>query len=562
MSSALRPAQRRFNELLFLPLGGAGEIGMNLYLYGLDDGRRRRWIMVDLGVKFGDERDPGIDVILPDTAIIEAERRNLLGIILTHAHEDHMGAVPWLWRRLRAPIYCTPFAAALVNGKLKEHGLLDEVNLNVVPMGARFDLGPFDIELVSVTHSLPEPSALAIRTPLGTVVHTGDWKLDRTPTIPPHLDEARMQEIGAEGVRAVVGDSTNVLREGFSPSESEVEENLARIIQASPGRVAITTFASHVGRLTSAIRAARATGREVVIAGRSMRNVIEAAKSVGLLQDVGTLLDEDAFGYLPRDKTLILCTGSQGEPRAVMSRIAEDTHANVALEAGDIAIFSSRVIPGNEKAIAAVVNSLAGRGVNVISGEDALVQTSGHPRQGEMKLLYDWLKPELVIPMHGEMRHLMRHQAFARECGIPESIAAVNGDLVRLAPGPAAIIDKLASGRLHVDGKLIVPSDGPVRPRRKLSFAGIVMVSLVLDEAGGLIGGPTLLSDGLPQHGATGEALDELLLDTAHQAISGMPRARRREDGPVADAVRMAVRRHADALWGKKPVCRVIVHRV
>jgi ribonuclease J len=413
-----------------------------------------------------------------------------------------------------------------------------------------------------VTHSLPEPNALAIRTPLGTVLHTGDWKLDRTPTIPPHLDEARMKEIGEEGVRAVVGDSTNVLREGFSPSESEVEATLTRIIADAPGRVAITTFASHVGRLTSAIRAARATGREVVTSGRSMRNVIEAAKSVGLLKDVGTLLEEDAFGYLPRDKTLILCTGSQGEPRAMMSRIAEDTHPRIALEAGDTAIFSSRVIPGNEKAVSAVVNALARRGIGIIAGEDALVQTSGHPRQGEMKLLYSWLKPEVVIPVHGEMRHLMRHESFARECGVPEAIAVVNGDLVRLAPGPAAIVDTVPAGRLHVDGKLIVPSDGPVRPRRKLAFAGIVMVSLVLDEAGGLVGDPTLIADGLPQHSATGETLDGLLLDVADQAISALPPARRREDAPVIEAVRIAVRRHADAVWGKKPVCRVVVHRV
>jgi ribonuclease J len=563
MSKPHRPIPRRFNELVFLPLGGAGEIGMNLYLYGLDDGRRRQWIMVDLGVKFGDERDPGIDVILPDTTFIETERRNLLGIILTHAHEDHMGAVPWLWRRLRAPVTCTPFAAELLKGKLREAGMLDEVKLNVVPMGARFDLGPFDIEFVSVTHSLPEPNALAIRTPLGTVVHTGDWKLDRQPTIPPHLDEARMREIGEEGVRAVVGDSTNVLREGFSPSESEVEKSLARIIKASPGRVAITTFASHVGRLTSAIRAARATGREVVTAGRAMRNVIEASRSVGLLKDVGTLLDEDAFGYLPRDKTLVLCTGSQGEPRAVMSRIAEDTHPNIALEAGDVAIFSSRVIPGNEKAVAAVVNSLAGRGIEIIGGEEALVQTSGHPRQGEIKLLYSWLKPEVVIPMHGEMRHLLRHELFALECGVPEAIVAVNGDLVRLAPGPAAVIDKVAAGRLHVDGKLIVPAvDGPVRPRRKLAFGGIVMVSLVLDDKGALVGGPTLVSDGLPQQSATDEDLNDLLLDIVDQAIFAMPPARRREDAPVVEIVRNAVRREADALWGKKPVCRVVVHRV
>ncbi|HUF43818.1 MAG TPA: ribonuclease J [Aestuariivirgaceae bacterium] len=563
MSKLHRSAPRRFTELVFLPLGGTGEIGMNCSLYGLGAGKRRQWIMVDLGVKFGDERDPGIDVILPDTGFIEADRRNLLGIVLTHAHEDHMGAAPWLWRKLRAPIYCTPFTAELLKGKLIEANLLDEVKLNVVPMGARFPLGPFDIEYVAVTHSLPEPNAIAIRTPLGTVVHTGDWKIDRQPTIPPDFDETRMREIGNEGVRAVVGDSTNVLREGFSPSESEVEASLARIIKTSPGRVAITTFASHVGRFTSAIRAARATGREVVMAGRAMRNVVEAARSVGLLKDSGPLLDEDAFGFLPRDKTLVLCTGSQGEPRAAMSRIAEDTHPNIALEAGDIAILSSRVIPGNEKAVAAVVNALAWRGVEIIGGEEALVQTSGHPRQGEIKLLYSWLKPEVVVPVHGEMRHLKRHESFARECGVAEAVAAVNGDVVRLAPGPAAIIDKVTAGRLHVDGKLIVPAlDGPAKLRRKLSYGGIVMVSLVLDEAGDLIGEPTILTDGLPRYSDMGEPFDASLLDKVDQAISAMPQARRREDGPVIEIARGAVRRQADALWGKKPVCRVVVHRV
>jgi ribonuclease J len=563
MTKLHRQSQRSFNELVFLPLGGAGEIGMNCYLYGLGDGRRRQWMMVELGVKFGDERDPGIDVILPDTAFIEAERRNLLGIVLTHAHEDHMGAVAWLWRRLRVPVYCTPFAAELLKGKFIEAGLLDEIKLNVVPMGARFPLGPFDIELVSVTHSMPEPNALAIRTPLGTVLHTGDWKLDRKPTIPPHFDETRMRQIGEEGVRAVVGDSTNVLREGFSPSESEVEASLAPIIKAAPGRVAITTFASNVGRLTSAIRAARATGREVVTAGRAMRNIIEAARAVGLLKDVGPLLDEDAVGYLPRDKTLILCTGSQGEPRAVMARIAEDSHPNIALEAGDVAIFSSRVIPGNENAVAAVVNSLAGRGIDIIGGDDALVQTSGHPRQGEMKLLYSWLKPEVVIPMHGEMRHLKGHESFARQCGVPEAVTAVNGDMVRLAPGPAAIIERGLAGRLHVDGKLIVPvADGPARLRRKLCYAGIVFVSLALDDHGDLVGEPAVVTDGLPQYSATEEPLDRLLLEIVDRAVSTMPRARRYEDGPVIELVRGAVRREADALWGKKPVCRVVVHRV
>lgn len=563
MSVAYSRGRPRSADLVFLPLGGAGEIGMNLYLYGLGDGRRRLWLMVDLGVKFGDERDPGIDIILPDTSFIESERRNLVGIVLTHAHEDHMGAVPWLWPRLRAPVYCTPFCAELLKGKLQEAGLLGEVKLNVVPMGARLQLGPFDVEYIAVTHSLPEPSALAIRTPAGTVVHTGDWKIDRRPPIPPLMDEARLQQIGQEGVRAVVGDSTNALREGHSPSESEVEASLTRIVRSARGRVAITTFASHVGRLTSAIRAARAAGREVVIAGRAMRTVTEAARIVGLLDDAGSLLDEEAFGYLPPERTLVLCTGSQGEPRAAMARIADDSHPNISLEPGDMAIFSSRTIPGNEKAIGAVVNQLAGRGIEVIGGEEALVQTSGHPRQDEIKLLYSWLRPELVVPMHGEMRHLKRHEAFARESGVAEAITVTNGQIARLAPAPAAIVDAAPAGRLHVDGRLIVPSvDGPARFRRKLAHVGIVVVSVVLDDRGELVDEPQIITDGLPREDAGGEALDGLLLDVVDQAVAAMPRARRYDDEPLIDLIRGAVRREAEALWGKKPICRVIVHRL
>ncbi|TMJ41400.1 MAG: ribonuclease J, partial [Alphaproteobacteria bacterium] len=469
-------AKKKFdhsNDLVLLPLGGVGEIGMNCYCYGIGPVENREWLMVDLGVKFGDETEPGIDIVLPELGTIISERRRLSGLVLTHAHEDHLGAVAWLWPQLRCPVYCTPFAAAILAGKLKERGLDEDVPVRIKAVGSRFAVGSFNLEFVSVTHSIPEPTAVLIETKQGRVLHSGDWKIDRTPVMGDHFDERRFREIGELGVDALVCDSTNVLRQGFSVSEAEVSASLWRIVAEAKGRIAITTFASHVERISSAVAAARKAGREVVIAGRAMRQTIEAARTCGYLRDAGSFLDEEAFGYLPPDKIMLLCTGSQGEPRAAIARIAEDTHPSIALDEGDLVVFSSKTIPGNEKAVSAVHNNLASLGVDVITSDDALVHTSGHPRQDELKLLYGWLKPRAVIPMHGEPRHLLRHVEFAEAAGIGETLMAENGDLIRLAPGPAQIVDEMPAGRLHVDGKLIVPAnEGPARFRRKLSFAG------------------------------------------------------------------------------------------
>ncbi|MGE0213663.1 MAG: ribonuclease J, partial [Parvibaculaceae bacterium] len=405
--------------------------------------------------------------------------------------------------------------------------------------------------------------AVVLRTPLGTVVHSGDWKIDRNPTIPPRMDEARLRTIGQEGVRALICDSTNVVRDGYSPSESEVEETLTEVVAKARRRVAITTFASHVGRVTSAVRAARKADREVVLAGRAMRTVVEAARSVGLLADAGQFLDEDAIGFLPPERVLLLCTGSQGEPRAAMARIAEDTHPNIALEKGDLAIFSSRTIPGNEKAVSAVMNALARRGIEILGSEDALVHTSGHPRRGELREMYEWLKPELVIPNHGEPRHLRLQEGFAKACGVPETLYVENGEMVRIAPGPAAIVDEAPAGTLHVDGRLIVPStDGPVKFRRKLSFVGIAFVSLLLDGRGDVTDEPQLILDGLPTETDDGDSMPERLLDALDRALDSMPRARRREDEAVIETVRNALRREAEALWGKRPIVHVTIHRL
>jgi ribonuclease J len=549
-------------ELVLLPLGGVGEIGMNCYLYGVGDERSRRWIMVDIGVKFADDRDPGIDLILPDVGFVEHRRRHLLGIVLTHAHEDHIGALPWLWRRLEAPVYCTPFTAALVGNKLEEAGLASALPLRVLPMGARWQLGPFDLEYVAVAHSIPEPNALVIRTEAGTVVHTGDWKIDHEPSIPPRIDEQRLREIGTEGIDALVCDSTNVLRPGRSPSEHQIGDVLANMIGASKARVAVTTFASHVGRIHTVARAARAEGREVVVAGRAMHRVIDAARKVGLLTE-HTFQGDDAFGYLPRDKVVLLCTGSQGEPRAALARIAEGNHPEIALEPGDLVIFSSRAIPGNEKAIGAVINGLAAQGVEVVTADDALVHTSGHPRQDEIRSLYDWLKPRLLVPMHGEMRHLMRHLAFAKECGVSEAVLVPDGRMLRLAPGPAEILGDIETGLVHLDGRIMVPGrEGPARLRRKLSFSGIIVLSVAFDARGELVGNPELVLDGIPDEDSDGVALRERLLAAVEQAFSAMPRARRRDDAAVQEILRGALRKEADLAWGKKPVCHVMIHRV
>ncbi len=551
------------SELVLMPLGGMGEIGMNAYAYGLGPASRRKWILVDCGVKFGDELDPGIDVILPDVSYLEGEQRNLLALFLTHAHEDHLGAVSWLWPRLRCPVYCTPFAAELLKRKLNEAGLLGEVPLRVVPLGGREKVGDFDVEYVAVTHSIPEPSALAIRTPAGTVVHSGDWKLDPTPTIPPLMDIERLKQIGDEGVDALVSDSTNVLREGHSPSESDVAANLAQIIGEAKGRVAVTTFASHVGRITSVAQAARANGREVVIAGRAMQNTIAAAMEVGLLKEGRAFRDQTEYGYLPPDKVVLLCTGSQGEPRAAMARIAADNHPDITLDAGDTVIFSSKTIPGNEKAVGNLLNLLAGQGVDVITSDDALVHTSGHPRQEEIRQFYGWLRPKLLVPMHGEMRHLKRQLEFAEGCGIPATAQVMGGEMLRLSPGPVEIVDEAPGGRLHVDGRLIVPSiDGPARKRRKLSFVGVVAVSLVIDGHGKLADDPQAVLDGVPEETGSGYEFHELVLDVAEEAFEAIPRKRRHIDDVVEDSLRLAIRRRLETEWGKKPIVHVLIHRV
>src|SRR5215470_15640414 len=481
----------RGEELVFAPLGGAGEIGMNLALYGLGDERQRQWVAVDLGVAFAGDDLPGVDLILPDVRFLIEERRNLLGIVLTHAHEDHFGALLDLWPRLRLPIYATPFTAALLEAKrLGEPGAAD-VPVNVIPLNGRLRLGPFDIEYVSMAHSIPESNGLIIRTALGAVLHTGDWKIDPTPVIGPPTDEAKLRALGDAGCLALIGDSTNAPREGRSPSEADVAKSLAELIRSAPARVAVTIFASNVARIRAVAEAAATCGREVVLVGRAMERISQVARETGYLDGITEFRPLESYGYLPPDRVVALCTGSQGEPRAALSRIAEDDHPEVTFSRGDRVIFSSRAIPGNEKAVMRVINGLVAQGVEVITDRTHLVHVSGHPRRAELEEMIGWVRPKILIPAHGEPLHLAEHGALARRCGVGQVLLCRNGDLLRLAPGKAEIIDEVPSGRFYKDGALLVDAQArTLADRRRLGFAGVVSVALALDARGELVGDP------------------------------------------------------------------------
>ena len=548
-------------DFVFLPLGGVGEIGMNLYVYGYGPPERRQWLVVDMGITFGGEAEPGIDVILPDIRFLEEERHNIVGLLLTHAHEDHFGAVADLWPRLGgAPVYATPFTAAMLKSKLGEAGREKDVALKILPMGGRCTIGPFDIELISMSHSIPEPSAVMLKTDLGSVLHTGDWKLDETPLTSAPTDQARLMALGNEGVDALICDSTNAIREGFSPSEAEVADTLERLVREAPRRVAVTTFASNVARIRSVANAAQAAGRHLLVVGRAMHRVIEAAQETGYLDPNLRVVSETEFERIPAKKLVALCTGSQGEARAAMARIAAGDHPNVELEAGDRVIFSSRAIPGNEKAVAKVQNGLSDKAIEIITDQEAPVHVSGHPRRGELRQLYQWVKPQLAIPVHGEGRHLEAHARLAEELGVKEVVRARNGDMVRIAPGPAKIIDDVPVGRLFRDGAIITRSDdAQVRQRRKLSFAGSVAVSLVLSEKGQLLADPEVSLNGIPAADTDGTSLTSIARDAAIGTIESIPRARRKDQALVSEAVRRSVRAAINQSWGKKPVCSVLL---
>ncbi len=550
-------------ELVFLPLGGVGEIGMNLALYGYGPPAKRQWIMVDCGVTFAGPELPGVDLILPDIRFLANERNNLKGIIITHAHEDHYGALNDLWPGLNVPVYASPFTAGMLEAKRNYEGDRADIPVTIFKAGDRINVGPFEVEAVGVNHSIPEPMSLVIRTPLGNVVHTGDWKIDDAPSLGPLTDEKRFRQVGDQGVLALMCDSTNAMRDGVSPSEEEVSEGLQKIIENAEGRVAITTFSSNVGRIRSIAQAAQAAGREVLLLGSSMKRVVNVARDIGLMEGIQPFLAEDEFGYIPRDRMVIILTGSQGEPRAALAKIARDEMRHVALVAGDTVVFSSRTIPGNEKAILEIKNGLIDQGLHIITDNEALVHVSGHPRRNELQRMYEWIRPQVLVPVHGEAAHLTAQAELGQQAGIATVPRVRNGDLVRLAPGSVEIIDQVAHGRIFKDGKLIGDQDEMgISNRRKLSYVGHVSVNVLLDSRYDFLDDPDLVAFGLPDYDDEGESMEDTLYDAVLGAVESIPRGRRKDLEVMREAIRRAVRSAANEAWGKKPVVTVFVHKI
>ena len=558
-------ARSKEDELVFLPLGGSNEIGMNFNLYGFGPPHARKWSVVDLGVTFGDLTTPGVELILPDPAFIEDYADDIIGIVLTHAHEDHIGAVAWLWPRLRAPLYATPFTAYLLREKLREAGLEGEAQITEVPLGGRLTLGPFEIDLITLTHSIPEPNGLSIRTPLGTILHTGDWKIDPDPLLGAPTDEDAIRRLGDEGVLAMVCDSTNVFVEGESGSEADVRDALSKLIAELKGKVAVGCFASNVARMDSVIRAAEANGRRVCLLGRSMHRMAAAARSVGLFAGLKDFVSENEAGYFPPDGILYLCTGSQGEARAALSRISEGTHPHVTLGQGDACVFSSRVIPGNEVAIRNLQNRLADRGVRLYTDYDHPgIHVSGHPCRDELAQMYAWARPQIAVATHGERRHLLEHVAFARDLQVPQALAPRNGDMVRLAPGRAEIVDEVPAGRLFVDANVVTVEHGEaLRERRHAAHNGVIMVSVALDGRGKIASGPQIRAIGMPSDEEY--PLEEVLDDLAEEAARALHRlsgADRDLDDAVETALSRAVKKACQRVWGRRPVVETTVLRL
>ena len=542
-------------DLSFLPLGGTGEIGMNLNLYRCQG----KWLAVDCGIGFGGAAHPEVDVMMPDPSYIEARRDQLLGLVITHAHEDHIGAVAWLWPRLRCPVYATPFAAAVLRRKLSEVGLLNQVKLHVVPTGGEIDLKPFAIRMIRMSHSIPEAQALAIDTPYGTILHTGDWKLDPAPLVGPPSDEAALAELSKKPVLAMICDSTNAMVEGHSGSEQDVRQVLTALIADLRGRVAVTCFASNVARMETIARAAAAAGRSTALVGRSLRNIDAAARECGYFKGLPPFLREDDIDDLPDDNVLIMITGSQGEARSALSRVAMDTHPRVALGEGDTVIFSSRVIPGNERAIGTVQDNLVRRGVNLMTDADHAVHVSGHPARDELRRLYRLVKPKYAVPVHGEWRHLSAHAELAEEEGA-RPILMEDGDILNLAPGTVEIVDSAPVGRLVLDENRLIPLQGEVmNARRRLLYNGAIVASFAVDRMGNLVGEPKVTAPGL---------LDAEDADTASvirdfgNGIEDLPVATRRDDGLLTEAAKTWLRRAVGKRLKKRPQIDVHLLRV
>jgi ribonuclease J len=546
------------DELIFLPLGGAGEIGMNMNLYGFAG----KWLLVDLGITFADGEQPGIDLITPDPTFIAERRDDLVGLIITHAHEDHLGAVAHLWPRLRCPVWATPFTAALLRSKLEEAGLTAEVPVHLIRPDERLQVGPFSLDFIALTHSTLEMNALAIRTDAGLVLHTGDWKLDPDPLVGPASDVEALRRLGDEGVMAMIGDSTNALVEGTSGSERDVRDTLMEICAERTGRIAVTTFASNVARIDTVAKVAAAHDRNLVLVGRSLWRILAAARECGYLADIAPPLTDVEGAYLPPDKVLFLCTGCQGESRAALSRIATGAHRHVVFEKGDVVIFSSRIIPGNEMTISRVQNRLLWNGVEVIGEKERGVHVSGHPCRDELAEMYRLVRPKIAVPVHGEYKHMLAHAELARSLQVPEAIVIENGQALRLVPGAVEVVAEVQSGRCYIDGGVVVPaSDDSVRTRRKLMVNGGAVVILVTDDDGVLLADPELVFQGLVSDNRE-LSLEDEGCRVVEAALDGLPKAARRNDLRMTEAARIVLRRLIRDRLGKRAVVEARIVRI
>ena len=549
------------NELLYSPLGGAGEIGMNMNLYAYGEPDNHKWIIVDIGVTFADDTYPGIDLIYPDAGFINDKKDNLLGIILTHAHEDHIGAVVYVWPKLKCQIYATPFTAALLIEKFKEKKIDITNYLKIVELGGKINLNPFKIEFVTLTHSIAEPNGLKIDTPSGTIFHTGDWKYDPDPLVGDKINSSRLKEIGEEGVMAMICDSTNVFSIGRSGSEADVRKSLIDIIEKQKKRIIVTSFASNVARMETIFFCAQKTGRQISLVGRSMQKIYKAAKKCGYLDEAVEPVDARDVKNISRDKIIYLCTGSQGEPLGAMNRISNYIHPDVYLEAGDTVIFSSKIIPGNEKKLYNLHNKLVREGIEVISEETDFVHVSGHPNRDDLKDMYNWIKPECLIPVHGEQRHMLEHINFAKEMNVKYPLKVENGDIVRLFPGSPEVYDKAPYGKVFLDGHIPVEEDSQfIKERKNLSSNGFLSVTIIITSKGKIYNNVFINFLGLPIYEV--EQFKNELQELIESTTRTFSLNNKKQEENYKEAIKIICRKFSKEKTGKKPITNISLVRI
>ena len=549
-------------QFIFCPLGGSGEIGMNMNLYAYGKENDQKWIIVDMGVTFADDSIPGIDLIYPDPGFILDKKKDLLGIVLTHAHEDHIGSVVHIWPELKCKIYATPFTAVLVKEKFKEKKIDISKNLEIVQLNGKIKLGPFEIDFVTLTHSILEPNGLSIKTPAGVVLHTGDWKVDPNPLIGDNIDEKKLKEIGNKNVIAMICDSTNVFSPGRAGSESDVRESLLKIIETKNKRIAVTSFASNVARMESIFYCAKKTNRQISLVGRSMNRIYKAAKQCGYLKDVIKPVEAKDAKKVSRNKIIYLCTGSQGEPMGAMKRIINGTHPDVYLESEDSIIFSSKIIPGNEKKLYQLHNEIVKKNIEIITEENAFVHVSGHPNRDDLKDMYSWVKPKCIIPVHGEHRHMIEHVNFAKEMQIPQTLQIENGDIIKLYPGnEPEIIDKAPSGRMYLDGSIGVSEDSKsIKDRKNLSINGYLEITLIVAN-NGKIKKPVISYKGIPE-----DEISETFFFDMQDEIANICRkfslGNKKQENNLIESLKQNCRRIVKAKTGKKPYTNINIARI